>query len=123
MSKEKNTFSFEDLRVWQESRLLNKKIYQLTQKFPDEERFGLINQLRRASVSISLNIAEGKGRYSKKEFAQFLYYARGSLFEVVSAVQVAEDMGYVTEVSDVYHNLHSIKAMLNALIKSLKSDC
>ena len=72
---------FTDLRVYQMSVILSADIYKLTENFPESERWGIIDQLRRASASIGANIAEGFGRYHQKDFAKFLYNARGSLNE------------------------------------------
>lgn len=70
---------FENLQVWQKGITLVKQVYKVTRNFPKDEQFGLISQIRRAAVSIPVNIAEGKGRYHKKEYIQFLYTARGSV--------------------------------------------
>ena len=112
------------LLVWQESRKLVKTIYQITQKFPDSERFGLISQLRRASVSVPTNISEGAARNTKKEFAQFLYISRGSLSEVDTLLTIAFDLEYLseTEYESVISHADKISAMLNGLIKNIKSQ-
>ena len=77
-------FNFEKLDVWQEAIQFADLVYELTGNFPDEERFGLTNQMRRAAVSVSSNIAEGSSRVSRIDFARFVEIATGSLFEVVS---------------------------------------
>ena len=77
-------FNFEKLDVWQEAINFVDLIYELTGAFPSDERFGLTNQMRRAAVSISSNIAEGSSRASRTDFARFVEIASGSLFEVVS---------------------------------------
>ena len=77
-------FNFEKLDVWQKSIAFADFIYSETRKFPNEERFGLTNQMRRAAVSISSNIAEGSSRSSKSDFARFVEIATGSVFEIVS---------------------------------------
>ena len=74
--------SFRDLVVWQRSIELTTDVYELTSKFPESERFGLTNQMRRASVSIPSNVAEGYGRSTRGEYAQFLGHARGSCSEL-----------------------------------------
>lgn len=89
---------YRKLLVWQKSRVLVKQIYQHTKTFPSYETFGLVNQMRRAAVSILSNIAEGCGRQSDKEFIQFLHIAKGSLFEVESQLYVAMDLGYIKEI-------------------------
>lgn len=74
--------SFRELMVWQRAVQMSLAIYKLTSSFPDDERFGLTNQLRRAAVSVASNIAEGYGRSTKGEYFQFLGHARGSNFEL-----------------------------------------
>jgi four helix bundle protein len=93
----KTRFRFEKLEVWQEARKINQVIYRLTRKFPREELFAMTSQIRRASISVSSNIAEGSGRNSDKDFAHFLEQSYGSLMEVASVFFLALDEGYVTE--------------------------
>ena len=82
-------FNFEKLDVWQEAIRFADFIYKVTAKFPEQERFGLTNQMRRAAVSISSNIAEGSSRLSRVEFARFVEIATGSLFEVLSQARIS----------------------------------
>jgi len=91
------TFNFEKLDVWQEAIQFADAIYKITKKFPEHERFGLTNQLRRAAVSISSNIAEGSSRASRTDFARFIEIATGSLFEVVSQTRVAADQQFLSQ--------------------------
>lgn len=91
-------FRFEKLSVWRKSVDLADRIYQFTRKFPDDERYGLTSQMRRAAVSISSNIAEGGGRSSDKDCAHFVEIAHGSLVEVVSQAQLAFRRGFLTQV-------------------------
>jgi four helix bundle protein len=86
--------SFRDLTVWQRAIQLSVAIYQLTCAFPASERFGLTNQLRRASVSVASNIAEGYGRTTRGEYLQFLGHARGSNFELQTQLVIAEQLGF-----------------------------
>jgi four helix bundle protein len=86
--------SFKDLGVWRESVQLAVVVYRITERFPSTERFGLTSQTRRAAVSISSNIAEGKGRGSGGEVCRFLDIAMGSLFEVQSQLEVAVALGF-----------------------------
>lgn len=86
---------FEDLVVWQQSRELTKEVYSITGTFPAEERFGITNQLRRAVVSISSNIAEGSGRLSPKEQKHFYSMAFGSLSEVLCQLILTQDLGFL----------------------------
>ena len=91
MNDKLNTFRFQKVEVWQQARRLNKKAYICTRQFPESERFGLVSQIRRASVSISSNIAEGSGRNSDVDFSHFLEIAYGSLMEVISQLYLALD--------------------------------
>jgi four helix bundle protein len=119
---EKSRHNYENLIVWQQALGLAKEIYAVTRLFPHEELYGLVSQLRRAAFSIPLNIAEGHGRGSKKEFIQFLLIARGSAYELDTALLLAKDLHYLN--SDKYHELSDktkeISRLLNGLIGSLK---
>jgi four helix bundle protein len=96
-------FNFEKLDVWQKAVDFADVIYNETQGFPSEERFGLTNQLRRAAVSISSNIAEGSSRSSKNDFARFGEIAAGSVFEAVSQTFIAHRRGFLSE--DQFRNI------------------
>ena len=94
-------FNFEKLEVWRKSIEFADLVYNLTQSFPVEERFGLTNQMRRASVGVSSNIAEGSSRSSRTDYARFVELAAGSLFEVISQAHVAARQGILrTRVSN-----------------------
>jgi four helix bundle protein len=114
--------SFKDLIVWQRAVELSSEIYRLTACFPSAEQFGLTNQMRRASVSIASNIAEGFGRTTKGEYVQFLGHARGSNCELQTQLVIAETLGLGAKKS--YQRPEELSAdvsrMLIALIKSLK---
>lgn len=90
-------FGFEKLEVWQKARKLTVEIYRLTEKFPEREKFGLTNQLRRASVSIGANIAEGATRSSAKEQVHFSSISYGSLMETMSHLIISVDLNFITE--------------------------
>jgi four helix bundle protein len=90
-------FSFEQLEVYQLAVNVTVKVYRLTQTFPSEGRFGLVHQVRRAATSVALNIAEGKGRNSDKDFLRFLYQARGSILETISGMQIAERLEFISQ--------------------------
>ena len=109
-----------DLDVWQVSMELVKDIYALTKNFPSDEKFGLINQLRRAAVSIPSNIAEGASRQSSKETIQFLYVALGSLSEVETQVEIARNLDYINEIGSVLGKILRVRMMLLALLKSVR---
>src|SRR5213594_4352142 len=89
-------FNFEKLDVWQKAVVLADLVYAQTRNFPAEERFGLTNQMRRAAVSISSNIAEGSSRTSQADFARFIEIATGSVFEVVSQSTVSKRQGFIS---------------------------
>ena len=86
--------SFKDLVVWQRAVQLSLAVYKLTASFPDSERFGLTNQLRRASVSIASNIAEGYGQSTRGEYVLYLCHARGSLCEVQTQLVISKGLGF-----------------------------
>lgn len=90
-------FGFEKLEVWQEARKLTLEVYKMTEKFPEREKFGLTNQLRRASVSVGANIAEGAIRSSPKEQAHFYSISYGSLMEMMSHLITSVDLGFITD--------------------------
>jgi four helix bundle protein len=92
-------YSFEKLDVWNLSRNLTRDIYKISSKFPDDEKFGLTSQIRRAAVSVSSNIAEGSSRKSGKEQARFTEISYGSLLEILSQLIAALDLEFITEES------------------------
>jgi len=116
--------SYKDLRVWKQSVNLALEIYRYTQNFPKHELYGLTSQLRRAAVSVSSNIAEGKGRSSDKELILFLHHSRGSLLALETQVFIASELAYIEE-SQAKHLLSQVENLakaLNALINSLKKS-
>ena len=90
-------FNFEKLDTWQKAIAFAALVYDATKTFPNDERFGLTNQMRRAAVSVSSNIAEGTARNSKNDYARFLEIAAGSLFEVVSQSFVGKRQGFLSQ--------------------------
>ena len=114
-------FRFERIEAWQLARVLNKTIYAVTREFPKEEQFGLTSQLRRASVSVSSNTAEGSGRNSDVDFAHFLEIAYGSLMEYVSQLFLALDENYLTKDSfdQLANDADLLAGKIAALSKSL----
>ena len=116
-------FHFEKLTVWRDAMDLLTEVYQATKTFPREERYGLVDQLRRSVVSISANIAEGRGRYHTKEFVQFLYMAQGSLYETITLLKAASKLGYLQpkEENALLVQCQRIGSKLSGLINSLKS--
>lgn len=115
--------NFKELKIWQESREFCKPIYEITKQFPDTEKFGLTNQIRRAVVSVPSNIAEGSGRSSDKEFSKFINYSIGSSYELETQLLIAFDMGFLTEsnLNFLLEGLIKIQKMLNKFNEHLKN--
>jgi four helix bundle protein len=109
--------SFRDLRVWRAAMDLVEKIYRLTQTFPQQENYGLTNQLRRAAVSIPSNIAEGHAREHTKEYLNFLSVTQGSLTEVQAQIEIAGRLGYLnpSSLEDVLNDSIALSKELYAL--------
>lgn len=114
--------NFKDLLIWQEAHQLTLKIYESSKNFPKEETFGITSQLRRAAVSIPCNIAEGCGRYTSKDFANFLQIALGSTNETDYLTLLAKDLKYLSEDQyiDVQGHLNKIRAMNINLIGKVR---
>lgn len=114
-------FNFEKLDVWHKSIDLADTIYTATRAFPAEERFGLTNQLRRATVSVSSNIAEGSSRHSKLDFARFVEIGTGSVFELASQLFVARRQQFLDKKNfqRIYIDSQEIGRMLSGRRKSL----
>lgn len=109
--------TFKDLLVWQKSLTLAKKVYQVTGNFPTEERFGLVNQMRRCAVSIPSNIAEGYGRGSDKELLRFLYVALGSSNELETQLILSLELSFMKEEDS--RMLQGLNTEVNKMILSL----
>ena len=109
---------FKKLVVWEKSMQLTRLVYDITKKLPDDERFGLISQMRRCAVSIPSNVAEGSKRKSDKDYAQFLSIAAGSAAELETQLILAQDM-YDVLVDEVLQLLHEVQKMLEAFIRKL----
>ncbi len=119
--------NYKELKVWQKATELVTDIYRNTKSFPDEEKYGLLQQIRRASVSIPSNIAEGSGRNTPKDFAHFLAIAKGSAFEVETHLIIANNLGYIggeskdqllEQVTEIQKMLHSFK---NKILNDLET--
>jgi len=118
-----NLFSFQDLKVWQKSVLFSEEVIRTIDEInAPRKHYRLIEQLESACTSVAMNIAEGKGRQTTKEFIQFLYIARGSLFEVVTLLTILQRVGWIEEkkVMKIQQMAVEITKMLNSLIKSMK---
>jgi len=120
VTEKANIKTHKDLDVWKKSMDLVEGVYRLTKSFPDAEKYGLTNQIRRCVVSISSNIAEGAARNTDKEFGQFCYIALGSLSELETQLLIAERLKYSQNI-DILENVVEIRRMLLGLIKYLKS--
>lgn len=110
-------YPFEKLIVWQLSKKLALTVYQLTEKFPTTEKFGLVMQMRRAAISISSNIAEGSGRQTKKDQAHFYNLSYSSLMELLNHLLIAAELKWIEEedLFDVRNKMEIISLKLNAL--------
>jgi len=116
-------FSFEDLAVWKEAVEFTDKVISLVESIQtDRKHFRLIEQLEASSTSVAMNIAEGKGRYSKKEFVQFLYIARGSLYETVTLLTIFQKRKWISDpqLDEIRTHGDKIGKMLSSLIRSIK---
>ena len=115
---------FEDLEVWKLGREITSQIYELTKKKPFAKDYGLIDQIRRAAVSVMSNISEGFERGGNQEFKQFLYVAKGSCGEVRCQLYVSLDQKYISEkdMTETGEKLRKLSIMLNNLIQSLKKS-
>ncbi len=114
---------WKELEVWKKAHLLVLEIYKVTSGYPSTERYGLIDQIRRASYSVTANIVEGQSRNTTKEYLYFLHNARGSVEEVRYFVLLSSELGYIND--EIYEQLESkyqiVSKMLNGLIKSLRT--
>ncbi len=115
--------SYRDLIAWQKAMKFVTDIYEVTQRFPSEERYGITNQLRRASVSVPSNIAEGQARFSQREFHHFLSQARGSLVEIETQLLIARNLKYIqpAKADNLLAAADELGRVLNGLIASIKS--
>ncbi|WP_353170197.1 four helix bundle protein [Flavobacterium sp.] len=111
-------YSFEKLEVWKESKKLTKIIYQITSRYPENEKFGLTSQLRRASISVCSNLAEGSARITSKDKAHFSTMAYSSLIEVLNQIIISYELDFIDE-SD-YLNFRNLIESLSNKINSLR---
>ena len=114
---------FTDLKTWQESHQVVIDIYQLTKKFPSEEKFGLTNQIRRAAVSVTSNIAEGFGRHTFRDKVHFFYQARGSISELRNQLILSKDISYISvrEYETIGQKIDVAQRLLHGLITKTNS--
>jgi four helix bundle protein len=116
--------SFRELIAWQKGMALVTDVYRATESFPGRERYGLVNQLCRAVVAIPSDIAEGRGRLSKKEFLQMVARARGSSYEVQTQLEASFNLGYLArdQFDDLLGKASEVSRLLNGLIKNLQKQ-
>ena len=115
--------SYKDLLIWQKGIKIVILVYQLVKSFPKEEIYALTSQLKRASVSISSNIAEGYGRNSDKSFSHFLDISRGSLFEIETQLIIAKELGFISDdflYQEILSQIEEESKMINSFSKTLK---
>ena len=115
--------NYKELNVWQKSYEFCLKVYRITAKFPNEERYGLSSRIRRSAVSISSNIAEGYGRKTTLDYIRMLYISYGSVCELETQILLAGDLGFIEigELGTAKKDIAEIERMLKALIKSLEN--
>lgn len=115
--------TFRDLKVWQKGMELCLLIYQSTEEFPDREKFGLTSQMRRCSVSIPSNIAEGYRRKSTKDYIRFLQITIGAIYELQTQTEISEKLKYLNREATIQINSKSneIERMLSSLIQKLRT--
>src|SRR3982074_2187899 len=120
---EKKTQSYKDLVVWQKGIALAKLIYTITAKFPAEEKFGLVSQMRRAAVSIPSNIAEGQARHTTGEFIQFISHAEGSVAELDTQLIISIELKFcgASDAEPAFGLINELRKMLNVLRRKLSA--
>ena len=113
--------TYRDLDIWKKSIELVKDIYRLTEKFPKQEMYGLVSQMRRAAISIPSNVAEGFRRHHNREYIQFMYMSLGSCAELETQVTIAKELKYLQEETEaiLLESLDHICRMISNLIKKL----
>ena len=113
--------SYRDVIAWQKAMVLVTAVYRLSDTFPKTEIYGLTRQVRDAACSVPSNIAEGKGRQTKRDYVQFLYRARGSLFETMTQLEVARNLEFIANEAfeDIFATADEVSRVLGALIRNL----
>jgi len=116
--------TYKELDVWIKARAFVKEIYIITRDFPNEEKYGLMSQMRRCAVSIPSNIAEGYGRQFKKETVQFLHISRGSLYELETQMYIAHDLSFISEekLNKLLADLEECRRLLSGLINYFEKN-
>jgi len=116
--------TYKELDVWKKARAFVKEIYIITRDFPNEEKYGLMSQMRRCAVSIPSNIAEGYGQQFKKETVQFLHISRGSLYELETQMYIAYDLSFISEekLNKLLADLEECRRLLSGLINYFEKN-
>ncbi|MDD2890143.1 MAG: four helix bundle protein [bacterium] len=116
--------SYKELFIWQKGIDLVKDIYKLTKKFPESERYALIDQIHRSAISIPSNIAEGQARQHSKEFRQFLYITLGSLAELDTQLTISMELKYISEpdLNQLSIKIITLRKMINGLLAKLTTS-
>ncbi|MDP8320918.1 MAG: four helix bundle protein [Candidatus Stygibacter australis] len=114
--------NIKDMDIWKKSIEFVVKVYQITSEYPSEEKFGIINQMRRAAVSVSSNLVEGSARHSDKDFLRFLYISLGSIAEVDTQIIISQKLNYISlkQLENISRDVTNLKKMYLGLIKYLK---
>jgi four helix bundle protein len=112
---------FRNWEVWQNAKELVKILYKLTAAFPDSEKYGMVNQIRRAAVSIPTNIAEGAGRRTEKDFRNFLFVSLGSAFEIETLIELSFELEFIDhqQFEEIKEKVDHIQRQLNSFIQRL----
>ena len=110
---------YEELIAWRKSYRLVLTVYRCSESFPADERFGLVQQIRRAAVSIPSNIAEGWGRSGKQDYARFIEMARGSAYELQTQLRLAKDLGFLHD-DEIHEQVAEVERIINGLLRSLR---
>jgi len=113
---------FKNLRIWRESIDLIKDVYRISEKFPRSEEYNLKLQLKKAAISVALNIAEGKNRRSSKEFLNFLNISYGSLSEIEAILLLSHELGYINDIKSIILKKENLAKMINSLRRSLNKN-
>lgn len=115
--------TFRDLKMWQKSMDLVTVIYEVSNRFPKDETFGLTSQLRKSAISVPSNIAEGYGRKGKKDYLRFLNIAMGSLFELQTQIEISKNLGYIKEPTfeKIWDDSREVERMLSSYTRKVES--
>ncbi len=113
---------YRELVAWQKAMDLVTHIYEVSKRFPDDERYGLVSQMRRCAVSVPSNIAEGQARNSKGEFLQFVGIARGSIAELTTQILISQRLGYLSDPETTIDKSEEVGRILSGLANSLRTN-